>query len=352
MQPSERAGARGLSPIGNHLPMPGRSGEALGSSMPKSRTSSTDSATIGSPSPARTAVNPTGRPPSETGCGAPPTTEAEARSLLAMATPAEVDERLRAWLKPSVRSSITSITRWRESPGTGQHNDPYTAGYELRGDFEEADAREALRLAELLSAPAAPSDCATMLGKLRTITVTREVTREDLIVQIAAMTEEACAYPLDVVRDACRAWARSEKFFASWAELRQLCEERALYRRALARALRAYIEAAEQREAAAKALPPKESKACAVWHAHEGEIKAAFEVREWEAWISRSIPHRDDGETLRLAVPTRFIMDWINNNYATKLGAIIGRRVVCEVHAWAGAALDARDRRAGAKSGQ
>lgn len=120
--------------------------------------------------------------------------------------------------------------------------------------------------------------------------------------------------------------------------------------RALVRALRSYIELAEQREAEVKALPAKDPPAVAVWRAHEAELRAAFVPGEWRSWISRTIPHRDDGDTLWLAVPTRFIRDWINDKYADRLGEILGRRVVCEVHAWAGAALAYRDRREVAKA--
>ena len=81
-------------------------------------------------------------------------TEAGARAVLAMHTPAEIDKNLRAWLPPSLRSLIASITGWRESPGTGEYNESYTAGYELRGEFGEGDAGDALWLGELLNTPA------------------------------------------------------------------------------------------------------------------------------------------------------------------------------------------------------
>ncbi len=199
MHASDRAAAHGLSRIGNHLPRPGGSERASDSTGPRSQTRSTDTGTTGSPALAKAGAKSTGTPPSATGSAEPAMTEAGARAVLAMHTPAEIDENLRAWLPPSLRSSIASITRWRESPGTGEYNEAYTAGYELRGEFSEGDARDALRLAELLNAPASPSDCAMALGKLRAITMPRNVTAEDLTLQIGAMTEEICAYPLDVV---------------------------------------------------------------------------------------------------------------------------------------------------------
>ncbi|KKM12092.1 hypothetical protein LCGC14_1720340, partial [marine sediment metagenome] len=62
--------------------------------------------------------------------------------------------------------------------------------------------------------------------------------QEDLAALIAIYAEELAEYPLDVVRDACRTWARREKWFPAWADLRALCEERVMKRRDLLMALR------------------------------------------------------------------------------------------------------------------
>ena len=335
MQPSERAGARGLSPIGNHLPTLGPSGGAVGSPTPKSRTNSTVSGITGSPALAKAGAKPIGTPRSEIGSAEPPTTEAGARTVLATETLGEVDANLRAWLAPSVRSSLTSVTRWRESPGTGEHNEPYTAGFELHGEFGEGDARDALRLAELLNAPASPSDCTMSLGKLRTITVTREVTREDLIIQIAAMTEELCAYPLDVVLDACRASARSSKFFPTWAELWQLCEERVLFRRALARELRRHLDAIEKGDPAQESPPAKVPPAVAVWRDNREQLEA---LAAWPV-LQRCIPDSDDGDTLTLAVEAPGLGFAVLAWAAQQAGPIIGREIACVVRSWVQPAL-------------
>ena len=262
-------------------------------------------------------------------------TEAGARAVLATHTPAEIDENLRAWLPPSLRSSIASITRWRESPGTGEYNESYTAGYELRGEFGEGDARDALRLAELLNAPASPSDCAMALGKLRLITMSRNVTAEDLTLQIGAMTEEICAYPLDVMRDACRAWARSNIFFPTWAELRQLCEERVLFRRALARELRRHLDAIEKRDPAQESPPAKAPPAVAVWRDNREPLEA---LAAWPI-LQRCIPENDDGETLTLAVEASGLGFAVLAWAAQQAGPIIGREIACVVRPWVQPAL-------------
>ena len=335
MNPSSRSAAAGLQPIGDHLPRPGPSREVSGSTSATSPIRPTGPETTGPRALAKADVSSTGTPRSEIGSVGPPMTEAQARAVQAMDPPADIDENLLAWLPPSVRSSITSITRWRESPGTCEYNEPYTASYELRGDFEEADAREALRLVKLLNAPAAPSDCAMALGKLKAITMPRNVTAEDLTLQIGTMTEEVCAYPLDVVRGACRAWARSDKFFPTWAELRRLCEERALLRRALARELRRHLGAIEKRDPAQEAPTAKAPPAVAVWRDHRAQLEA---LAAWPV-LERAIPDSDDGETLTLAVEAPGLGFAVLAWAARDAQIILGRRITCIVRNWVQPAL-------------
>ena len=91
MAASNRSAARGLTPIGDHLPTPGISDSSSGSVTRKSPTSSTASETTGSPSPARTGASSTGLRASETG-SARPTTLIEAQALLAPDAPAVSEE--------------------------------------------------------------------------------------------------------------------------------------------------------------------------------------------------------------------------------------------------------------------
>ena len=245
MQASERAGARGLSPIGNHLPSPGRSVGALGSPTPKSQTSSTASGTTGLPSPARMGASSIGLRPSETGSGRP-TTLVEAQALLAAATPAAIEEALRAWLPPSIVSAIKPV--WRTRPGSDPEiwDDAYIGDYRLKGDLNTEAAREALALVELLDQRADRREYGKALGRLKSVTVSRAATAEDLALQIDTMAHELIEYPIDVAREACRSSARANRFFPSWAELRELCEDAVLFRRALAQALRRCLDGLHQ----------------------------------------------------------------------------------------------------------
>ncbi len=150
-------------------------------------------------------------------------------------------------------------------------------------------------------------------------------------------------YPIDIAREACAAWARGQKFFPAWAELRALCEDGVCFRRGLVHALRAYIELAERREAKTKALPPKEPPAFAVWRDNVPALKAELGKADWDVWLSQATPHSDDGKTLVLAVPSRLIGFIIREKFGTALERILDRRVKFVVKPCAGAA--ARERR-------
>lgn len=53
------------------------------------------------------------------------------------------------------------------------------------------------------------------------------------------LISDLCAYPLDVVRDACDAWIDTPdgRWFPTWADLKALCEDRMRGRRALQKGL-------------------------------------------------------------------------------------------------------------------
>ena len=245
MAASNRSAAHGLTPIGDHLPTPGTSAARSGSVTPRSPTSSTASETTGSPSPARTGASSIGLRPSETGSGRP-TTSAEAQALLATATPAAIEEALPAWLPPSIASTIKPV--WRTRPGSDPEiwDDAFIGGYRLEGDLDAEAAREALALLELLDQRAERREYAKALGRLKAVTISRASTAEDLALQIDTLASELIEYPIDVAREACSTSARTNRFFPTCAELRELCEDAVLFRRALMRELRRHLDGLDQ----------------------------------------------------------------------------------------------------------
>ena len=160
-------------------------------------------------------------------------------------TPDQIDQALEVWLPPPVASSVRTEWRWRpRDEHDREYRESYVASYNLDDGFDEEDASEAVRLLEQLNAQANRKDCAKALARLKVLTKERSQSDEDMTFQIALIADELSAYPLDVVRDACRFWADTTIFFPSWAELRHLCEERVLKRRCLLNALRRYYQRA------------------------------------------------------------------------------------------------------------
>jgi hypothetical protein len=137
------------------------------------------------------------------------------------------------------------------------------------------------------------------------------------------------------VLDACDAWACSNKFFPTWAELRQRCEERVLFRRALARELRRHLDAIEKHGPAQESPPAKAPPAVAVWRDNRAQLEV---LAAWPI-LQRCIPDSDDGETLTLAVEAPglgfAVLAWAVNDAQL----ILGRKIACVVRSWVQPAL-------------
>lgn len=340
-QAQNRGAASGLRPIGSLTRgianTHGDRATAKSRSMPSPSTSSPTTPTdLDGPRPGSSGTVVT--VPGEPGSARKPVTQAEALAFLEAATPGEIEDGLRGWLPPSIASGIEAV--WRSRPGSDPAvwDDAYISDYRLKVEIGTKAAREALALVELLDQVAERREYAKALGCLKVLTVAKHMMAEDLALQIDTMASEMTEYPLDVARDACRAWARANKFFPSWAELRELCEDGVRFRRALARELRRILDGLDQEAEAAPAAPP----ACAVWEDNLPKVKAELGEAAWRSWLSQATPYSDDGETLILAVATEFIGREIRKMFGPELEHILERRVMFVIKTWAGAVARAR----------
>ncbi len=237
MTANQRSEPSGLQPIGRHLPSTAKMEARLDSTESESKPRLSDSETK---PPTRAVSARTGKQLSEIGY-ARPTNLAETTALLARAAPGLVDKALEAWLPRSVRQRGS----WEGVSGEyGWRPTHYSFDHERGPEIGESDGRESLRVLEWLNAEAEPQDCAGVLGRLKVLTRERNLSQEDLSIQIAVYAEELSQFPIDVVRDACAYWARNEKWFPSWTELRAECEERVSKRRAFLMGLRRYFASA------------------------------------------------------------------------------------------------------------
>ena len=232
----------GLRPIGGLMPSISSLGANLASMKDRSTAKRTNTEITPECTEERSSI---GTKVSIIGYGKPPSSLAEAQALLANAMPGQVDAAIPAWLPLSVSSRIA--VRHYDGP-----NDPFlnysVVGYDLADGFDEDDGREGLRLLEMLNARAEIGGCLNELGRLKVNTSSRNMSQDDLKAQIAIYAEELTEYPIDVVRDACRWWGKWEKWFPAWAELREICDERVMKRRAILTGLRRYFANKEQME--------------------------------------------------------------------------------------------------------
>jgi hypothetical protein len=95
------------------------------------------------------------------------------------------------------------------------------------------DRRSALELVDIALRPAPKSLILAELARLRLTTKARPECDDDLRMMAAVYAENIADYPSDVVVDALRNWARYERFWPSWAELRKELEALVKRRRSL-----------------------------------------------------------------------------------------------------------------------
>lgn len=218
----------GFRPIGNLLPKisPSLPGSAsTGSPSPK------PSATTGSPPMVPTLASATGTPHGGTGAVAKVSDLSQA---LQTDTPEKTDQLLLALLPRSVASSLEESRRTWNDPDYGFHSEfsHYTLG-PTPAEYREC----ARRLATLALQPADAQTIGRELMRLKVMTKARVEQQGELDFMAAAYAEELERYPADVVRAALRGWARKEKWWPAWAELRSELDRLVRRRQALQNAL-------------------------------------------------------------------------------------------------------------------
>lgn len=110
-------------------------------------------------------------------------------------------------------------------------------GYELTQPLAAEERDAAISAAESMLQPAGEGLIVAELGRLRMVTVSRDV-GQDLALMFAAYTDELSRYPADAIRDVLRAWPRTQRFWPSIAELVERLERIVRPRRALLDGLR------------------------------------------------------------------------------------------------------------------
>jgi hypothetical protein len=110
------------------------------------------------------------------------------------------------------------------------------------GEAPLEDIKRALWMVEQTLRPAPSVTIVNELARLKVTTKSRAEAGEDLTLMLAAYAEYLSEYPSDVVVDAMRAWARNEKFWPAWSELKESLDWRVKKRRAIQAGLRRAAE--------------------------------------------------------------------------------------------------------------
>lgn len=204
------------------------SANAAASSSPASRR---DTGITGWPSRGSVASSAIGPPSGATGAVAKPMLPA----LLQGRDPEATDRSIVASLPPSIRSDLRPVTEETVDPTYGW--DASLVRYEVPASSSPAwwQARE------IVAAAIMPADVQTIrleLARLRVSTKARDMPTGDLAMTLQVLAEECAEWPPDIVRAACRRWARREVWFPSLAELRDELQRVGRRRRLLAKAFR------------------------------------------------------------------------------------------------------------------
>lgn len=120
-------------------------------------------------------------------------------------------------LPPSTRSAI--VEEW-DGNDIGYGWDGRVSRYEIIHPISEAEQAAALAFVQETLEPATEDFVLGELGRLRALTVSRDI-GQDLTLVFAAFTDELLKYPPDAIREVLREWPRTERFWPSMAELNE-----------------------------------------------------------------------------------------------------------------------------------
>lgn len=113
----------------------------------------------------------------------------------------------------------------------------YNSEYDLVGMdiiFNASIPPSWLEAIDHFSQPAAAASVAGEVTRLKFLSASRNEVDADFEMRVSVLTEELSVFPIDIVREVCRTWARTKTFFpTSLKEVIDQCRELMLLRSAL-----------------------------------------------------------------------------------------------------------------------
>jgi hypothetical protein len=203
---------------------------------------STDSTTAKSPKPPQSSATTGQRLPVSTRSNLiGPQHGATVSAILASADknrtgvePYQIDRALDHSLPPCVLSCLETTSSYTADPVYGFTGtiETYMAVGSLKEE-QRGELRNAIIMLEDASRPA-PSDMIVYeLGRMRVQTKAKAEDTDNMEFILRVYAEDMREYPADVIREACRKWSRTEKFFPAWSELKEILDRLAAKRRRL-----------------------------------------------------------------------------------------------------------------------
>lgn len=227
--PDEQSARHGLRPIGSLIARTAITPQPEDTTADGSASRPTHSAITTLP---RRQPPPTGMPRGEPGCVMP----SNSRNGTALALRDRPGRDVVALLPSSVKSCLIgeAVDRYGDYGWEGCD----VGGYSLRAAPPEGDVEAAVAIVIEALQPCPRELALAELTRLRSLTISRAGSDADLKLALAAYTEECAVYPADAVVAVCRSWANTERWWPSWAELRERLERIVAPRRKLSEALR------------------------------------------------------------------------------------------------------------------
>ena len=213
---------RGLSQLGSPLSKIVSSLQVVDSTQD---TPPNSSATTGTPSRDKPALPSTGKPNGGRGVATRPSGPPSVW---------QADRGLEASLPAPLRTLLRSKARYDSQFDALLRYEPLPPAKTPAGEAMLDRARNALDAALV---PAEPAAVLKMLARLKISTSSRNRDGDDAKLERRVFADELRHYPLDVVDEACRRWARREQWWPSIAEIVGECDRLVNWRRVTREAL-------------------------------------------------------------------------------------------------------------------
>ena len=114
--------------------------------------------------------------------------------------------------------------------------------YVISGDLSQKDVSDAVAVLEKANMPCGHETALKAVTALRLRTTAKPEHSNDIAAMVALYVDDMADYPEDVVIEACRSLARSNKWFPAWAELYEALEWRVRKRRLMLKAMTNHAE--------------------------------------------------------------------------------------------------------------